>query len=650
MNSFVIISYLYIMMNRIAILFSICLFCSPSFAQQYNPQKVNKRAVNFYNLALDKAQNGEYKEAIQFINRALSADNRFVDAWLTKAGIYGEMKFYDSCIASYEQAFEKDIEYSKDYKLPYAINLAGAGLFKNALDAVNEFMDIPDLNESSRRAGAYRKRSFEFAVQYEKEHNTKNYVFAPRNVGDSINSADLEYYPSVTIDDKTLVFTRRVKGRNEDFFVSDRKDDQWSKAKGIDGDINSNFNEGAQNISQDGEWLVFTGCNFPEGLGSCDLFFSSLTKKGWSTPGNIGEPVNTEFWESSPCLSPDKRELYFSSNRPGGYGGKDIYVSKRMPGGQWSKPENLGPKINSAGDESCPFIHADNQTMYFTSNGLTGYGGDDLFLARKQSDGAWDKIENLGYPINTTENEGSLVVAADGKTAYYASDRADTRGGLDIYTFEMREDIRPNKTLWVQGKVFDSTTKEGLPSAVELIDIASGQTLVKVQTNESGNYLITLPLGKDYAFNVNRKGYLFYSKNFPFSQKVPDSTYTINIGLQPIEANASVVLNNIFFDVNRFELEQQSIAELDRVVELLNDNPGIKILIGGHTDNTGKAADNLTLSNNRAKAVVDYLITKGIDASRLQYKGFGAANPVSNNTTEAGKAANRRTELTILSK
>lgn len=628
----------------------VCLVCGHANAQQYNSRKINKKAVNFYNLALDKAQNGEYKEAIGLVNRALDADKKFVDAWLTRAGIYGEMKWYDSCIASYEQAFALDMEYARDYKLPYAINLAGAGRFEMALDAVNAFLANPDLNEPSRKAGAYRKRSFEFAVQYEKQHNTQHYVFAPVNVGDSINSADLEYYPSVTIDDKKLVFTRRVKGRNEDFFISERTSSQWSKAKGLDGDINSNFNEGAQNISQDGEWLVFTGCNFPEGLGSCDLFFSSLTKKGWSTPENIGEPVNTEFWESSPCLSPDKRELYFSSNRPGGYGGKDIYVSKRLPNGRWGAPENLGPQINTAGDESCPFIHADNQTMYFTSNGLTGYGGDDLFMARKQISGAWDNVENLGYPINTTENEGSLVVAADGKTAYYASDRADTRGGLDIYTFELREDIRPSKTLWVQGKVFDRITNEGLPSAVELIDIGTGQTLLKVQTNETGDYLITLPLGKDYAFNVNRKGYLFYSKNFPFSQKVPDSTYTIDIGLQPIEANASIVLNNIFFDVNRFELKPQSMTELNRVVELLNDNPRITILISGHTDNTGRDADNLTLSHNRAKAVVDYLISRGIDASRLQHKGFGASRPVSDNATEEGKSANRRTELTILSK
>lgn len=635
----------------IVILVNIFLCVQLAKAQQYNPEKIDKKAINIYNMGLNHAQGGNYEEAIAYMNKALELDKGYVDAWLTKAGILGEMKKYEQCVAAYEQAFALDSAYSKDYKLPYAINLAGAGHFEKALNAVNEFLSNPKLNAQSKKAGEYRKRCFDFAVQYNKDHDTKNYVFAPHNIGDSINTNDLEYYPSVTIDGKTLVFTRRVKGMDEDFFVSTRKDDTtWTKAKGIAGDINSNFNEGAQNISQDGEWLIFTGCNFPEGLGSCDLFFSINTKRGWSKPENLGSPVNTEFWESAPSLSPDKRELYFSSNRPGGFGGKDIYVSRRLPNGKWSEPENLGEKINTAGDESCPFVHADNQTMYFTSNGLTGYGGDDLFLTRRQPDGSWGSIENLGYPLNTTDNEGSLIVAADGKTAYYASDRADTRGGLDLYSFEIREDVRPNKTLWVKGKVYDNKTKEGLPSAVELIDIITEQTLSKVQTNEHGDYLITLPLGKDYAFNVNRKGYLFYSQNFPFSKNNSDSTYTIDIGLQPIEANASVVLNNIFFDVNRFELKHESMAELDRVVGLLKDNPGMKILISGHTDNTGKAADNIKLSESRAKSVVAYLISRGIETARLQYKGFGAAKPVADNATEAGKTQNRRTELTILSK
>lgn len=633
------------------ITFFYCLsICGLCFAQKYNPEKINKKAINLYNLGLDQAQNGHYKEALQYIDQALQLDAKYLDAYLTKAGIYGQIKDYTNCVVNYEKAFELDLDYSKDYKLPYAINLAGAGQFQKALTAVNEFLSNPVLNEPSRKAGEYRKRTFEFAVQYENENATKSYVFAPQNAGDSVNTADLEYYPSVTVDGNTLVFTRRVRGHNEDFFESERASNGWTRAKGMDGDINSNFNEGAQNISQDGEWLIFTGCNFPEGLGSCDLYFSFKTKQGWSTPENLGEPVNTEFWESAPSLSPDKRELYFSSNRPGGFGGKDIYVCRRLGNGKWSEPENLGAQINTVGDESCPFVHADNQTLYFTSNGLLGYGGDDLFLAKRQLNDKWDSVKNLGYPINTTENEGSLVVASDGKTAYYASDRSDTRGGLDIYSFELREDVRPSKTLWVKGKVFDKKTTEGLPSAVELIDISSGKTLSKVQTNETGSYLITLPLGKDYAFNVNRKGYLFYSRNFPFSQKVPDSTYIIDIPLQPIEANASVILNNIFFDVNKYELKPESLAELDKVIQLLNDNPCVKILISGHTDNTGKAADNLKLSDNRAKSVVAYLVSKGIDATRLQSKGLGSSKPISDNNTEQGKTLNRRTELTILSR
>ena len=225
---------------------------------------------------------------------------------------------------------------------------------------------------------------------------------------------------------------------NEDFYESSKVDNSWKPAKSLPGDINTNLNEGAQNISQDGEWLIFTGCNFPEGYGSCDLYISYLTPQGWSAPENLGENINTESWESAPSLSPDKRDLYFASNRPEGMGKSDIYVCHRNPDGTWSAPENAGPEINSAGNESCPFIHADNQTLYFTSDGHPGYGGDDLFLVKKLQGGKWSDAENLGYPINTIENEGSLVIASDGKTAYYASDRSDSKGGLDLYTFELR--------------------------------------------------------------------------------------------------------------------------------------------------------------------------------------------------------------------
>ena len=359
--------------------------------------------------------------------------------------------------------------------------------------------------------------------------------------------------------------------------------------------------------------------------------------------------VNSDQWESQPCLSPDKRDLYFASRQFGGYGGSDIYVSHLQTNGKWSEPENLGPDINTSGDEQCPFIHADNQTLYFTSNYWPGYGDDDLFYVRKGPNGAWSNPVNLGYPINTINHEGTLFITADGKTAYYASDRSDSKGGLDIYSFELREDVRPYKTLWVKGQVFDKKTTKGLPSAVELIDLATKQTISKVQTDETGKLSDYFTGGKDYAFNVNRKGYLFYSDNFFLSNNSPDSTYEKNIPLQPIEANASIVLNNIFFDVNKFELKPESQVELDKMVQLLNDNPTVKIQISGHTDNVGKPADNLNFPITEQKLLLIILSKKELTKSTIISKGFGETNPWQIIKQKKGRAKNRRTELKILS-
>ncbi|GAB2825428.1 OmpA family protein [Ferruginibacter profundus] len=625
--------------------FIVVSFCT---AQWYDPEKVNKKAADIYGQALNEGVAGNYAAAIRLLNESIKADPRLVDAYISKAAIYGTLKKYDSSITGYEQAFELDSVYSRDYLLPYSISLAGTGKFQRALDAVNKFLAIDKLNKKSIGAGNFRKTTYEFALNYDKTHPVKNYVFAPQNLGDSINSAALEYYPSLTIDGSKLVFTRRINS-DEDFYESNFADGKWNKAKPLAGKVNTNFNEGAQCISQDGQWIIFAGCNYPEGQGECDLYISYKTKNGWSEAENLGPMVNTDFWESSPSLSPDKRDLYFSSAIAGGFGGRDIWVTHRSLTGKWSRPENLGAAVNTSGDESCPFMHADNETLYFNSNGRPGYGSTDLFFTKKISDTSWLEAENLGYPINTIDDEGSLIVAADAKTAYYASDRADGKGGLDLYTFQMREDIRPLKTLWVSGKVLDKKTMAGLPSSVELINLKTRNIVSKIQTDEEGNYLATLPVGKDYAFNVNRKGYLFYSDNFSLQDNSADSVFYKDIPLQPLEAGAYIVLKNIFFDTKKFDLKPESIAELDKVVLLLNDNPKLRIEIDGHTDNVGLAKDNLSLSNNRAKAVVDYLLSKGIANGRLIYKGFGAAKPIADNTTDTGKSQNRRTELSVIS-
>jgi outer membrane protein OmpA-like peptidoglycan-associated protein/tetratricopeptide (TPR) repeat protein len=637
-------------MQKIILFILFTSFFLQSKSQWYDPEKVDHKANTIYTIAINKARNGDYISSVKMINEALKIEPKFVDAYLSLAGIDAELKNYTSSVSNFEKAFSLDSVYAKDFFLPYSISLAGCGRFNDALKAVNNFLLTPKLNERSIKSGEFRKKTYQFAIDYAQTHPDKNYVFAPQNLGDSINTSDLEYFPSLTIDGKKLIFTKRISNK-ESFYESDRQNEVWGKAFPLAGKINSQDNNvGAQNISQDGQWLIYTGCNFPEGEGSCDLYISYLTKNGWSEPQNLGRNVNSEFWESTPSLSPDKKDLYFSSNRAGGYGGKDIWVSHRTEKGNWGAPENLGPDINTSGDESTPFIHADNQTLYFNSNGLPCYSEKpDLFVSRKLADGKWSKPENLGYPINTIDDEGSLIVDANGKTAYYSSDKIDTKGGLDIYTFELRKDLRPLKTLWAKGKVYDNKTKAGLPSTVVLTDVNSRQTVSKLQTDEDGNYLITLPVGKDYAFNVHRKGYLFYSQNYNIDSTSTDSVFNVDIPLEPIEANAKIILKNVFFDTKKTDLKPASITELDNVVKLMNENPNMKILISGFTDNVGKPADNLKLSTGRAVAVVNYLVAKGLKKERLSFKGFGETKPIATNDTEGGRALNRRTELSVVS-
>ena len=628
--------------------------CLLSFANcvlgQYDPAKINKKAVQLYNQAMDRIDDGGLTNAAGLLLLAIETDKNYVEAYLTLASIYGKLKSYKSSTVNYEKAIAIDSIYTLDYKLAYSIQLAGLGEFEKALAAVNELLTKkPPKNPTSLESAQKRKRSYEFAVEYAKNNSIKNYVFAPQNVGGNINTAESEYFPSLTIDGKELVFTRKLKGSNEDFFYSRKKNDSWEISIPLEGNLNTTLNEGAQNISQDGQWLVFTGCERPTGYGGCDIYISYLTQQGWSEAVNLGGVVNSDQWDSQPCLSPDKKELYFSSRRFGGFGGSDVYVSRLKPNGRWSEPENLGANINTPGDDQCPFIHADNQSLYFVSNGLQGYGGNDLFVSRRGYGGAWEKAKNLGYPINSISDEGTLFIASDGKTAYYASDRNDSKGGLDIYSFEMRQDIRSNKTLWVKGQVSDKKTTKGIASSVELIDLTTKQIISKFQTDETGNYFITLPVGKDYAFNVNRKGYLFYSDNFLMANRSPDTVYQKNITLLPIERDASVVLKNIFFDVNKFELKPESQVELEKLIQLLTENPALKIEISGHTDNVGKPADNLLLSNNRAKAVVNYLVSKAVPAQRLTAKGYGETKPMADNKTEDGRALNRRTEMKVVS-
>jgi tetratricopeptide (TPR) repeat protein len=368
------------MKNRILVLVLISiLHFTFSASAQYDVSKINKKAIESYNKGLEKAQEGKYNDAIESLSEAIRRDANYVDAYLSLAGVYGQIKNYEQSILNYEKAFAIDSNYQSFTRLPYSINLAGVGKFDQALNSVTTLLFRKDISENTRKAAEYRRKTYQFAVDFAKAHEGENYVFAPQNLGDSINTSSSEYFPSISIDGNKIIFTRLIGGRNEDFYGSIKTGNTWRKAVPLTGDINTPENEGAQNVSQDGNWLFFTGCQRPDGFGSCDIYMSYLTENGWSEPFNLGNTINTDQWESQPSISPDKRDLYFASRRFGGYGGSDIYVSHRLPNGSWSKPENLGPEINTSGDETEPFIHTDNQTLYFVSNGLPGYGDADIF-------------------------------------------------------------------------------------------------------------------------------------------------------------------------------------------------------------------------------------------------------------------------------
>jgi outer membrane protein OmpA-like peptidoglycan-associated protein len=415
--------------------------------------------------------------------------------------------------------------------------------------------------------------------------------------------------------------------------------------------INTEDNEGAQFITSDGKRMYFTACNRGDGLGKCDIYMSEKLGKGWSNPINLGEPINSAYSEKQPTLSSDGKNLYFVSNRPGGKGGLDIWVSALNTKGKWGMPINLGDSVNTAMDEQSPYIHPDNQTMYFSSNGWPGMGGFDLYFTRRKptSPPTWSKAVNLGYPINTFADEVGLIVNANGDHAYFSSNRIPEKG-KDIYTFELYGQARPVQVSYLKGKVYDSETKAPLEAQFELIDLKSSKTINQATANKyTGEFLVCIPTNNDYALNVSKKGYLFFSENFTLTG-VKDNAkpFLKDIPLQSMKAGNKVVLKNVFFETNSFELKPESTVELNKMLQFLNENFNLKIEISGHTDNVGSDALNQKLSENRAKAVVDYLTSKGITPARMISKGYGKTQPIANNNTEEGRALNRRTEFKIL--
>jgi len=507
------------------------------------------------------------------------------------------------------------------------------------------------------------------------------------NLGPVVNSKYPDYSPMISADEAIIMFTSRRDNSTggkidpqdqryfEDILISTKVDGIWTAPKNPGKPLNSDGHDATAGLSPDGQTLFIY-----KGVKGGNIYESQLKGSKWTKPKKMPKPISSKFHESSASLSPDGRTIYFVSQRPGGYGGRDIYKSTKNEKGKWGPVENLGPVINTEFDEESVFMHPDGKTLYFSSQGHRTMGGYDIFKSVYEN-GKWSVPENLGYPINTPDDDVFFTMAASGVRGYYSSERLGGLGGQDIYviTFlgeekplafntedellaivsqpisgavvESAVEIRSSQLTLLKGFIKDDKSLKPLHAIIELYDNDLNQKIANFESNSAtGRYLVSLPSGKNYGLSVNADGYLFHSENFNIRTSQGYQEIEKDILLKKVEVGTSIVLNNIFFDFDRATLRSESTSELDRLTQLLKDMPRLKIEISGHTDNIGSAAYNQRLSESRAKSVVDYLISKGINKDRLEFKGYGFEQPIAGNDTEEGRQMNRRTEFKIISK
>lgn len=595
-------------------------------------------------------------KAIRAFENALGKDSLFIDAWMILGNIFLESNRMDDAIRCYRKAVSIDPAYFPSNNSVIGQLELRRGNYQSAKEDLTRYIELsPHLTEVQKQEQNRYIHNCDFAL----DALRKPVPFEPANMGAGVNSREAEYYPSITVDQKEFVFTRDVpdansmEGHQEDFFISVLIDSTWQTARSAGAPLNSSLNEGAPSISADGRLLFFTACERPDGKGSCDIYLSQRMPDGsWSKPFNIGSPINTTAWESQPSFSSDGKTLYFVRGITNAQRVRqqDIYTSTFQADMTWSEPRKLPDVINTPQIEESVFIHPDNQTLYFSSDGHIGMGGLDIFFSRIGDDGQWTRPVNLGYPINTYDDENSLVVSADGKKAYFASDRKGGFGKLDLYQFSLYPDARPSLVNFVRARVSDAANRAPIAAEFEIVDVATGKVLISNKTDKKkGEFLACLPAGKNYMLNVNKQGYLFYSDYFECPKGTDrQNAYELDIRLQAPKSGEKVILKNIFFDINKFDLKPESFAELGKLVAFLKSQSTLRIEVSGHTDSSGDKKANLVLSQNRAKAVFDYLLSQGIPETRITYKGYGDSVPVAGNDSEEGRARNRRTEFRIL--
>jgi hypothetical protein len=613
-----------------------CLHQAPILAQ------TTGLAMRYFKMATYLESAKEHTKAREYMEKAIAISPTYREAYSILGLWYFQDRKYEDAIRIFSAAKAAFPQNATEFDYPLARSLVYAGRVEEALPLMQHGTEA--WKKLQQQALFYQQ-----AIQ----RAWQDTLIPVRRV----NTNMPEFFPWITGDDSKLFFTRRIGKTDEDLLVAQRDScGDWFTGYNLGLPFNSPHQETALSFSADGHYLFFTKCDnrSPNGWGhgGCDLYMSYTADDSvWSVPQEFGATINTPGFEGMPCLSPDNRELYFVSNRPGGYGGLDIWVAK-FENGLWQLPRNLGPTINTLGDETAPFLHPDNRSLYFASNGHPGMGGNDLFVSRKIRDTIWSQPVNLGYPINSTADENSMSITPDGQKMFFASDRGKVAGDFDIYEYPTPLPLQPEKIMSVHGYSYDSISGDRLNFAsIYITDQATGAQLYHFVSNRGdGSYMFTLSPGKVYSWKAYRVGYQHMEGVIDLRDDSAGNVKLYPIAMLPQDYVAPVndsLIHTIRFSLNSTKLTKEDKDSLWMALQPWIYEPAVLWYVNGYTDNTGTPMLNEQLSYTRAGLVVEELVNLGVDPMYIHTRGWGEAEPVADNDTEEGRNANRRVEIVI---
>lgn len=629
----------------------------------------NVNAQNEKKLLKNAEENFLYKEygaALDNTKQLLStqADNAKVN-FIHGASLF-EMYHKVEALKYLKKAYKINPHIHPELPWYYARALHFNNFFDEAAKMYQVAIAKLELGSPQYKEANLLKKQCSYAKQMIKDSSNAKII----NLGNIINSEYAEYVPVISTDESIMFFTAMHPDNHgnkegdavlyEDIYVTEKVNGQWKKPHNPGPPLNGKGHDAVVAISPDGQRLfVYKHKN------GGDIYETDLNGDQWGELKKLNKNINTKYNEPSVSISADGKTLYFVSDKPGGLGGKDIYVSHKNSEGEWGEGKSLGSIVNTPYDEDAPFIHPNGKDLYFSSKGHKGLGGYDIFKVEVRKDGSYSKPINLGYPINTADDDIYFVLSADGKTGYYSSAREGGVGEKDIYKIQMPQPKKPdtikketkvdtpivasNPLTILKGRVFDGVALTSLKAHIKLVDNEKNALIAEFYSNsKTGKYLVSLPSGKNYGISIECEGYLFHSENFNIPITKDYQEVQKDFPLHKIQVGSHVVLKNVFFDFNKATLRKESQPELNRIYNFMQKFPKIRVRIAGYTDNIGSDEYNETLSQKRAESVVQYLIDKGIEASRLEAKGYGETDPIDTNETEEGRQNNRRTEVIIL--